>query len=107
MRRRLRRLISAPRWHGNGRGDQQRSGHARRGDLRNIAQARAVSVTTVNNVRQNLAFALLYNAIGVPIAQACCTVTGLLLSPMIAALAMSLSSVSVIINALRLTRSSR
>ena len=79
-----------------------------KGDLRGIAQARAVSVTTVNNMRQNLAFAFLYNAIGVPIAAGVLyPFTGLLLSPMIAALAMSLSSVSVIINALRLARSSR
>ena len=79
-----------------------------KGDLRGIAQARAVSVTTVNNMRQNLGFAFLYNAIGVPIAAGVLyPFTGLLLSPMIAALAMSLSSVSVIINALRLARSSR
>lgn len=79
-----------------------------KGDLRGIAQARASSVTTVNNMRQNLAFAFLYNAIGVPIAAGVLyPFTGLLLSPMIAALAMSLSSVSVIINALRLARSSR
>ena len=59
-------------------------------------------------MRQNLAFAFLYNAIGVPIAAGVLyPFTGLLLSPMIAALAMSLSSVSVIINALRLARSSR
>ena len=79
-----------------------------KGDLRGIAQARAISVTTVNNMRQNLGFAFLYNAIGVPIAAGVLyPFTGLLLSPMIAALAMSLSSVSVIINALRLARSSR
>lgn len=79
-----------------------------KGDLRGIAQARAISVTTVKNMRQNLAFAFLYNAIGVPIAAGVLyPFTGLLLSPMIAALAMSLSSVSVIINALRLARGSR
>ncbi len=79
-----------------------------KGDLRGIAQARAISVTTVNNMRQNLGFAFLYNAIGVPIAAGVLyPFTGLLLSPMIAALAMSLSSVSVIINALRLARSSQ
>jgi Cu+-exporting ATPase len=79
-----------------------------KGDLRGISQARAISVATVNNMRQNLAFAFLYNAIGVPIAAGVLyPFIGLLLSPMIAALAMSLSSVSVIINALRLARSSR
>lgn len=79
-----------------------------KGDLRGIAQARAISVATVNNMRQNLGFAFLYNSIGVPIAAGVLyPFTGLLLSPMIAALAMSLSSVSVIINALRLARSSR
>lgn len=74
-----------------------------KGDLRGIARARAISLATVKNMRQNLGFAFLYNALGVPIAAGVLyPITGLLLSPMIAALAMSLSSVSVITNALRL-----
>lgn len=77
-----------------------------KGDLRGIATARLISAATVRNMHQNLAFALMYNAICVPIAAGILyPITGLLLSPMIAALAMSLSSVSVITNALRLTRS--
>ena len=76
-----------------------------KGDLRGILRARALSEATVANMRQNLAFAFLYNAIGVPIAAGVLyPVFGLLLSPMIAALAMSLSSASVVANALRLSR---
>ncbi|MEO6155440.1 MAG: copper-transporting ATPase, partial [Thermomonas sp.] len=76
-----------------------------KGDLRGILRARELSTATVRNMRQNLAFAFLYNAIGVPIAAGVLyPVFGLLLSPMIAALAMSLSSVSVVANALRLAR---
>jgi Cu+-exporting ATPase len=76
-----------------------------KGDLRGIARARAISESTVKNMKQNLLFALLYNALGVPIAAGVLYPwTGLLLSPMIAALAMSLSSVSVVGNALRLAR---
>jgi len=76
-----------------------------KGDLRGILRARALSQATVRNMRQNLAFAFLYNAIGVPIAAGLLyPVFGLLLSPMIAALAMSLSSVSVVGNALRLAK---
>ncbi len=74
-----------------------------KGDLNGIARARAISEATVGNMRQNLGFAFIYNAIGVPVAAGVLyPFTGLLLSPMIAALAMSLSSVSVISNALRL-----
>ena len=73
------------------------------GDLRAIARARALSRATLANIRQNLAWAFVYNALGVPIAAgALYPVFGMLLSPMIAAAAMSLSSVSVIGNALRL-----
>jgi Cu+-exporting ATPase len=74
-----------------------------KGDLRGIAQAHIVSEQTVNNMRQNLMFALAYNSVGVPIAAGVLfPLFGILLSPMIAALAMSFSSVSVVTNALRL-----
>jgi Cu+-exporting ATPase len=74
-----------------------------KGDLRGIARARQLSQATVTNMKQNLGFALVYNALGVPIAAGVLyPVFGLLLSPLIAALAMSLSSVSVVGNALRL-----
>lgn len=74
-----------------------------KGDLRGIARARALSQATVANMKQNLTFAFLYNALGVPIAAGVLyPAFGLLLSPLIAALAMSLSSVSVVVNALRL-----
>ncbi|WP_291184652.1 heavy metal translocating P-type ATPase [Dokdonella sp.] len=77
-----------------------------KGDLRRILEARAISESAVANMKQNLGFALFYNAIGVPLAAGVLyPVFGLLLSPMIAALAMSLSSVSVVGNALRLARS--
>ena len=76
-----------------------------KGDLRRIVTARRISRDTVRNMKQNLGFAFLYNAIGVPVAAGVLYPTlGLLLSPMIAALAMSLSSVSVVANALRLGR---
>jgi len=76
-----------------------------KGDLRGIARARILSRATMRNIRQNLFFAFIYNAAGVPIAAGVLyPFFGLLLSPMIAAAAMSFSSVSVITNALRLRR---
>ena len=73
------------------------------GDLAGIARARRLSAATMRNIRQNLFLAFVYNAVGVPIAAGVLyPVFGMLLSPMIAAAAMSLSSVSVIGNALRL-----
>jgi Cu+-exporting ATPase len=76
-----------------------------RGDLRGIVRARRLSRATLRNIRQNLFFAFAYNALGVPLAAgALYPVTGALLSPMVAAAAMSLSSVSVVANALRLRR---
>ena len=76
-----------------------------KGDLRGIVRARNLAEATMRNIRQNLFFAFIYNALGVPIAAgALYPVFGLLLSPMIAAAAMSFSSVSVIANALRLRR---
>jgi len=76
-----------------------------KGDLRGIARAKALSEATVRNMRQNLAFAFAYNALGVPVAAGLLGLFGgPLLSPMLAALAMSLSSASVVGNALRLRR---
>lgn len=76
-----------------------------KGDLRGIVRALRLSRATMRNIRQNLFFAFIYNALGVPIAAGVLyPFFGILLSPMIAALAMSLSSVSVIANALRLNR---
>jgi len=74
-----------------------------KGDLRGIAIARSLSEKTIVNMKQNLGFAFIYNALGVPIAAGVLyPITGMLLSPMFAALAMSLSSASVVFNALRL-----
>jgi P-type Cu+ transporter len=74
-----------------------------KGDLAGIVRARALSRATMRNIRQNLAFAFIYNVVGIPIAAgALYPAFGILLNPMVAALAMSLSSVSVIANALRL-----
>lgn len=74
-----------------------------KGDLRGIVRARRLSRSAMTNIRQNLFFAFAYNAAGVPVAAGVLyPVFGLLLSPMLAAAAMSLSSVSVISNALRL-----
>jgi Cu+-exporting ATPase len=76
-----------------------------KGDLRGIVRARRLSRATIGNIKQNLFFAFVYNALGVPVAAGVLyPFIGLLLSPMIAAAAMSLSSVSVIGNALRLRR---
>jgi Cu+-exporting ATPase len=76
-----------------------------KGDLRGIARVRRLSRATLRNIRQNLFFAFIYNALGVPIAAGVLyPFVGLLLSPIIAAAAMSFSSVSVITNALRLNR---
>ena len=76
-----------------------------KGDLRGIVRATRLSRATMRNIRQNLFFAFIYNSLGVPIAAGVLyPVFGLLLSPIIAAAAMSFSSVSVISNALRLRR---
>jgi len=76
-----------------------------KGDLRGIAKARRLSRATMRNIRQNLFFAFIYNVLGIPIAAGVLyPVFGLLLSPVIASAAMSMSSVSVITNALRLKR---
>ncbi|HAP12110.1 MAG TPA: haloacid dehalogenase, partial [Afipia sp.] len=76
-----------------------------RGDLMGLVEARQLSRATMRNIRQNLAFAFLYNAAGIPVAAGVLyPVFGILLSPMIGAAAMALSSVSVIGNALRLAR---
>ena len=75
------------------------------GDLRGVARARRLSQATMRNIRQNLFFAFVYNAIGVPVAAGILyPFFGIVLSPMIASAAMTFSSVSVIANALRLRR---
>ena len=74
-----------------------------KGDLRGIARARRLSRATMRNIRQNLVWAFVYNVLGVPIAAGVLyPFFGILLSPVIAAAAMALSSVSVVLNALRL-----
>jgi Cu+-exporting ATPase len=74
-----------------------------KGDLRGILRAKKLSAATMKNIRQNLFFAFIYNVLGVPIAAgALYPLFGLLLSPMLASAAMTFSSVSVIMNALRL-----
>ncbi len=76
-----------------------------KGDLRGIVRARKLSRATMANIKQNLFFAFVYNSLGVPVAAGVLyPVFGLLLSPVIAAAAMSFSSVSVIANSLRLRR---
>ena len=76
-----------------------------KGDLAGIVRARKLSRATMRNIRQNLFFAFLYNSLGVPIAAGVLyPIFGLLLSPILAAAAMSLSSVSVITNSLRLRK---
>ncbi|NUT81305.1 copper-translocating P-type ATPase [Pseudomonas brassicacearum] len=78
-----------------------------KGDLMGILRARTLSVATVRNMRQNLGFAFLYNSMGIPLAAGLLyPLTGHLLSPMIAAIAMSVSSASVVFNALRLRNAS-
>jgi Cu+-exporting ATPase len=75
------------------------------GDLRGVARARRLSHATMRNIRQNLFFAFAYNAIGVPVAAGVLyPFFGIVLSPMIASAAMTFSSVSVIVNALRLRK---
>ncbi len=93
---------------GTGTDVAMNSGHVTlvKGDLRGIARARQLSQATVANMKQNLVFALIYNALGIPIAAGILyPAFGVLLSPLFAAAAMSLSSVSVVANALRLRRS--
>src|SRR6185312_13445536 len=76
-----------------------------KGDLGGIVRARKLSQATMRNIRQNLFFAFIYNSVGIPIAAGILYPSfGILLSPMIGAAAMSLSSVSVVSNALRLRR---
>jgi len=76
-----------------------------KGDLLGIIRARKISISTVHNMKENLFFAFIYNSLGIPIAAgALYPATGKLLSPDIAALAMSLSSASVVFNSLRLRK---
>ena len=76
-----------------------------KGDLRGIARAAMLSRATMRNIKQNLFFAFFYNAVGIPIAAgALYPAFGILLSPIIAGIAMAASSISVVMNALRLKR---
>jgi Cu+-exporting ATPase len=76
-----------------------------KGDLRGIVRARKLSQAAIRNIRQNLFFAFIYNVLGVPVAAgALYPAFGILLNPMVAAAAMSFSSVSVIANSLRLRK---
>jgi cation transport ATPase len=76
-----------------------------KGDLQGLIRARRLSLAVTRNIRQNLFFALIYNTLGVPVAAGILyPIFGILLSPMLAAAAMSFSSVSVIANSLRLKR---
>jgi len=76
-----------------------------KGDLRGIVRARRLSRAVMRNIRQNLFFAFIYNSLGVPVAAGILyPLTGMLMSPMLAAVAMSFSSVSVITNSLRLRK---
>jgi Cu+-exporting ATPase len=78
-----------------------------KGDLRGVARARRLSRAVMRNIRQNLFFAFVYNVLGIPVAAGVLyPLLGVLLNPMMAAAAMSFSSVSVIANALRLRRAS-
>jgi len=93
------------------RGRQPRHDHGHgsarvlRGDLRGIVRARKLSRATIRNIKQNLAWAFLYNVIGIPVAAGVLyPFLGWLLSPMLASAAMTFSSVSVIVNALRLRK---
>jgi Cu+-exporting ATPase len=77
-----------------------------KGDIQGVAQAVHIAKLGVKNMKQNLAFSFVYNGLGVPVAAGLFyTLTGLLLTPMFAAVAMSLSSLSVVVNALRLNKS--
>jgi len=95
--------MSASRWHRNRRGDGKRRHTLPQGDLRGIEKAIRLSRAMMSNIRQNLFFAFIYNALGIPIAAGVLyPFFGTLLSPIVAGAAMSLSSVSVIANALPL-----
>jgi Cu+-exporting ATPase len=97
-------LAEAAVGHGTGTEAVQSAGITLvKGDLARVARAIVLIRATMRNIRQNLAFAFAYNTIGIPIAAGVLyPAFGILLSPIIAALAMSLSSVSIIVNSLRL-----